>query len=62
MKKLKGIQKKGNKFVFRVNTQIYSIDKVEAVFGKGRWVGKYLVYEQKGNEAGIYEKFNCLLE
>ncbi|MBR9679765.1 MAG: hypothetical protein GOU99_01800 [Candidatus Altiarchaeota archaeon] len=45
-----------------MNTQIYSIDKVEKMFGKGRWVGKYLVYEQEGNEAEIYEKFNKLLE
>lgn len=59
---MKGIMRKGDSLVFRVNLRLYPEKTVNAVFGKGKKVGDYAFYEGKFDEKQVYEGFNKLLE
>ncbi|MBR9689866.1 MAG: hypothetical protein GOV01_03155 [Candidatus Altiarchaeota archaeon] len=59
---MKGVKTRNGKTVFRVNTGFYSRDFVKRVFGDGKEVEEYMVFETKLSESEVYDKFNELLE
>ncbi|MBR9680254.1 MAG: hypothetical protein GOU98_00320 [Candidatus Altiarchaeota archaeon] len=59
---MKGIKRRNNKSIFRVNTHIYPKKLVELTFGMGKEFDEYLLYESDLSENEIYEKFRELLE
>ena len=59
---MKNFLKKNNKIVFRINLDIYPQSIVEKIFGKGKRVGKYIVFETDKSENEIYKGFDDLLE
>lgn len=62
MRVVKGVVRKKDETVFRVNLRFYPEKLVKLCFGKGEKVGDYLVFRGKFNEREVYEKFNQMLE
>ena len=59
---MKAVKRRNGKTVFRVNTAFYSRNLVEQVFGKGKEVEEYMVFETTLSEKEVYDKFNELME
>ena len=56
------LQKRGNSVIFRVNLRIYPRELAERVFGRGREVEHYLVFEKQLSEKEVLEGFASMLE